>query len=119
MESPSANKAMIRSLYAAINAGDLDIIETLFAPDFVDHSTPEQDAGPEGVRQYFRELRAALPDLHVTIDDLLTEGEKVVVRTGWRGTTPGGNEHSRSLIQIFRIVDGAIREEWNEGGALL
>ena len=119
MENTSANKALIRSLYDAINAGELDIIETLFAHDFADRSAPEQEAGPQGVRAYFVELRASLPDLRVSIEDLLAEGEKVAVRTSWRGTTAGGDERSRSLIQIFRIVEGLIREEWNEGGALL
>lgn len=117
------SKDVIRMLYEAINAGDFTMIDEVFTTDFIDHSTPDQVMGPEGVRQYFTRLRTTLPDLHISIDDLIAEGEKVVVRTTWHGTettsTSPGKQRSRSMIQIFSIVNGKIREEWNEGADLL
>ena len=114
------NKAIIRHLVEeGVNQGRLDVFDELFAPDFVDRSTQEQAPGPEGVKLFFLALRADLPDLSVSIDDLIAEGDKVVIRTTWRGTRPSGQQAARTMIQIFRIADGKIQEEWNEGEGLL
>ena len=121
------NKALIRRLFEeAINRGNLAIVNEVFSADFVDHSTPGQPAGPGGVRDYFAAIRGGFPDVQVVLEDVLADGDKVVVRTTWRGTqrgsyegiAPTGKPAMRTLIQIFRIVDGLIVEEWNEGGSL-
>ncbi|MBA2393091.1 MAG: ester cyclase [Ktedonobacteraceae bacterium] len=119
---------MLRLLFEeALHRGNLALIETLFSPDFIDHSTPHQPPGYAGVQDYFREIRTGFPDIQVILEDVITEGDTVVARTLWRGTHLGtyqgspatGKTASRSLIQIFRLVDGLIREEWNEGRGLL
>ncbi len=110
-----------------MHRGNLAIVDEVFSSDFVDHSTPGQPVGPAGVKAYFAALRTGFPDIEVVIDDVIAEGEKVVVRTTWRGThrgiyegvEPTSTVATRTLIQIFRIVDGVIVEEWNEGGSML
>src|SRR5690348_4385021 len=110
------NKAIIRRLVEeALNQGKLETIDTLFAADFVDRSTPDQPPGPAGVKRYIAQVRADVPDLRVSIDDLIAEGDKVVIRTTWRGTHPSSQQSARTMIQIFRLADGKIQEEWNEG----
>ncbi len=80
--STEANKAIIRRLVEEVlNQGKLDVIDELFAPNFVDRSTGEQVPGPEGVRQFVSAVRAGFPDLLVSVDDLIAEGDKVVIRT--------------------------------------
>jgi steroid delta-isomerase-like uncharacterized protein len=125
--STAENKALIRRVFdEALNAGELSLLDQLFADDFVDNATPEQRPGPRGVKDYFRAVRTGFPDMRVTIDDLLAEGDKVVVRTTWRGThlgpyegiAPTGKTVARTMIQIFRVADGKIQEEWSEGGSL-
>ena len=125
--TPNANKAQIRRLYeAAFQRGDLGIVDEVFSADFVDHSTPGQPPGPGGVIAYFAAIRIGFPDVRVVIEDMIAEDDKVVVRTTWHGThrgfyeglPPSGKLTTRKLIQIFRIVDGLILEEWNEGGSL-
>jgi predicted ester cyclase len=122
------NKALIRHLFEeAIHRGNLAIVNEVFSAGFVDHSTPGQPAGPGGVRDYFAAIRSGFPDVQVALEDVLADGDKVVVRTTWRGThrgsyqsiAPTGKPAMRTLIQIFRIADGVIVEEWNEGGSLL
>lgn len=122
------NKALIRRLFEeAINRGNLAIVNEVFSADFVDHSTPGQPAGPGGVRDYFAAIRGGFPDVQVALEDVLADGDKVVVRTTWRGIhlgsyegiAPTGKPAMRTLIQVFRIADGVIIEEWNEGGGLL
>jgi steroid delta-isomerase-like uncharacterized protein len=122
------NKALIRRIFEeALQRGDLEIVDRFFSADFVDHSTPGQPRGPGGVRDYFAAIRSGFPDVRVVLEDVIAEGERVVVRSAWHGThrgiyegsDPTGKPVTRTLIQIFRIVDGKIVEEWNEGGGLL
>lgn len=125
--STAENKALIRRVFdEALNAGKLSLLDQLFASDFVDNATPEQRPGPQGVKDYFQSVRTGFPDMQVTIDDLIAEGDKVVVRTTWRGThtgtyegiAPTGKAITRTMIQIFCVADGKIQEEWSEGGSL-
>ena len=127
-QTPEQHKAIIRLLYEeALLQGKLELIERLFSPDFIDHSTPEQVPGYAGVRDYFLALRRGFPDLQVILEDVIAEGDKVAVRTGWQGThlgtyesvPPTGKQATRSLIQIFRFENGLIVEEWNEGPGFL
>src|ERR1700682_1223137 len=94
--SVEENKTIIRRVFAeALNQGKLELVDQLFTADFVDHSTPEQATGPAGVRDFFSSVRSGFPDIHVSIDDIIAEGSKVVVRTTWHGTHLGryaGNE---------------------------
>ncbi|HET9922436.1 MAG TPA: ester cyclase [Ktedonobacteraceae bacterium] len=122
------NKALIRRIFdEALNEGNLSLVDELFSPDFVDNATPEQPAGPTGVKAYFQAVRTGFPDIQVTIDDLIAEGDKVVVRTTWHGTHQGHYEGvapthrtaNRTMIQIFRIASNRVQEEWNEGQGLL
>lgn len=121
------NRAIIRRLVEEVlNQGKLDVIDELFVPDFVDRSTEDQTPGSEGVRQYIAGVRAAFPDLLVRIDDLIAEGDKVVIRTTWQGThqgiyegrAPTDKPARRTMIQIFRLANGKLAEEWNEGEEL-
>ena len=118
------NKAIIRRVFdEALNQGKLELVDELFNSDFVDHSTPEQATGPTGVKDFFSSVRSSFPDIHVTIDDMIAEGSKVVVRTTWYGSQqrretdndPTGKQGRGTLIQIFRLENGQIVEEWNEG----
>jgi steroid delta-isomerase-like uncharacterized protein len=118
---------MHRVFEEGLNQGRLEIVDELFSTRFVDHSTPEQVAGANGVKEYFARVCGVFPDMQVSIEDMVAEGEKVVVRTTWRGTylrtddaVPAlGRRVARTMIQIFRVVNGKIEEEWNEGGSLL
>lgn len=122
-----ANKALIHLLFEeVIQGGKLAKVDEIFSADFVDHSTPDQQAGREGVKGYLLMVRTGFPDLRITLDDVIAEGDRVVVRSTWSGThlgnygiAPTGKSGARTLIQIFRVVDGVIVEEWNEGGSLL
>jgi len=127
LKEENENKALIQLLFEeVIQGGNLAKVDEIFSADFVDLSTPDQWAGREGVKGYLRMVRTGFPDLSVTLDDVIAEGDRVVVRSTWRGThlgncgvAPTGNVGARTLIQIFRIMDGVIVEEWNEGGSLV
>ena len=76
--------------------------------------------GLEVTKQVIKDEIKAFPDLHVTIEDIIAEGDKVCVRlqetathTGeYRGLAPTGNKLSYTVVAIWRIVEGKIVEGW-------
>ena len=121
MNQAEANKALIRAHYdSTANAFKPSVIDRQVAADFIDHGQPDL-AGPEGVKAQTRSLRAAFPDLTVTIEDLVAEGDLVAVRGTWRGTHQGtfrgvppiGRRIELTSMAFWRIAGGQIRESWN------
>ncbi len=86
-----ANKVLIQKYFEEItNQGNLSAVEQYISPDFIDHDAPMGlMLGTEGVKQTITLLHEAFPDLQVTIEDIVAEGNKVVVRNTWRGTHKG------------------------------
>ena len=118
--SVEANKAVIRRLIdEVVNAGNLDAIDELVAPDFVNHN-PLPGATPDrtGFKAAFRNLHAAFPDLHAIDSDLVAEGDRVVALRGFEGTHNGpflgvpatGRHIILDGMTVFRVVNGQISE---------
>lgn len=103
--------------------GDLDAVDRYLDPGFVDHDPPYAGApdGPEGLRQAAAMFRAALPDWHSDLEQLVEEDDIVVERFTARGTHTGtelmgapatGRTVVLAGINVFRIADGRIVERW-------
>jgi steroid delta-isomerase-like uncharacterized protein len=111
---------VLRHWEEVVSKGNLEVIDEIFAPDFVVHETDQDIRGPEGVRQFIFMLRAAFPDLYVTIEDVIAQEDKVVQRWTGRGThqgelmgiPPTGNQISVAGITISRFDGGKVAEEW-------
>jgi ketosteroid isomerase-like protein len=86
-----------------VNQGDLAFVDEVYAPGFVDHSAwPGQAPGPAGIRDAIRDLRAMLPDLRVTVEQLIAEGDDVATRERWRATdAPTGQPITGAVMHIF------------------
>ena len=119
--STEQNKALVRRLMEEVfNRGNISLVDELFAPDFVEHEElpPGIPAGSEGVKQMSTMFRSAFPDFKATIDDMIAEGDKVVVRGTWSGThkgefmgiPPTGKRVSIGVIDIIRIAGGKFVE---------
>jgi steroid delta-isomerase-like uncharacterized protein len=104
-----------------INKGNLSKVDECIAESFVDHNgAPGMEPGPEGVKKAISAFRMAFPDLHFTIDGMMAEGEKVVVR--WTGTgtfnseflgnPPSGKPITVSGVDIIRMANDKIAERW-------
>jgi len=119
------NMALIRRFMEAQANADLDTLDELLSPDFIDHSSfANQEPGREGYKQQVAEQLAALSEVRCIIEDQLAKGEKVVTRITWRsihdrgeyfGLMPRGTEVEVTAMTIHRIVGGKITEEWSEG----
>lgn len=80
-------KATIRRLYEEIiNSGDLAALQEVIAPEY---TGPNGEPGPAGFASTVTGLRAAFPDIRFTIEDLLADRDRVVVRWTWQGTHRG------------------------------
>jgi len=116
------NKAIFRAIpEKVVNTGNLDAADQYFAQDFVDHTTPAGlPNGLAGFKAYITRLRSAFPDLHFTVEDVVAEGETVVVRATARGTMTGdflemkatGKTATWTEIHIGRLADGKVVEHW-------
>jgi serine phosphatase RsbU (regulator of sigma subunit)/predicted ester cyclase len=119
------NMALVRRFWEAVANAELDTLDELLAPDFVDHSSfAGQEPGREGYKQQVADQHAALSDVRCIIEDQLAQGEKVVTRITWRsvhdrgeyfGLTPRGTEVEVTAMTMHRIVESKVTEEWSEG----
>lgn len=123
--SEQENKDLVQRFYDdVLTGGQLDLIDKLAGEDFVDHEgmpgqpTPVQ--GRENMKEFIQEFHNAFPDLEVTVNESIAEGDRVTVRSTWAGTHEGalfGIEPSNqpvefTCIDIVRIEDGLAREHW-------
>ena len=120
--STEENKAIARRLVEeVINVGKLEAAAQYFTPDYIDHAaTPGLPPGVEGFTAFFTAFRAAFPDLHYHIEDVVAEGDRVVQRAMAHGTMKGdflgmpatGKNATWSEMHIVRVKDGKIVEHW-------
>ena len=121
----ATNKATTERFDDALNSGDAErifkTIDEVVAPDaLIRTPLPVEATGAELAKELFARLMRAYPDLHITIEDLIAEGDKVVSRntvTGthqgeYMGIPPTGNSVTYNEVIITRFADGRIVETW-------
>ena len=117
-----ANKATLRRfLNEAFGKGNLAAVDELIADNFVDHSPPpDVSTDKAGMKQIVKMFRSAFPDLSLTVEDMIAEGDKVAVRIASRGTHKGelmGIAATGRTVTIneqhwVRFATGKITEHW-------
>jgi steroid delta-isomerase-like uncharacterized protein len=121
----TANKATFTRFVDAVNTCDMEVIsktiDELVEPDAITRTPLPGDAtGAQLLKQVWVVLLRAYPDLHLTVEDLIGEGDKVVARivcsgthTGeYMGLPPTGKSIAYDEIFIFRFDDGRVVETW-------
>lgn len=105
------------------NNANAGIVDELFTPGFVHHlPDPRLPAGKDGLKLIGQAITAGFPDVQVTVEDLLADGDKVIERTTARAThtgefngiPPTGKPVTWTEIHIYRMEDGQIAELWSE-----
>jgi serine phosphatase RsbU (regulator of sigma subunit)/predicted ester cyclase len=123
------NKALVRRFLQAHANGDVDTVDEMLAPDFVDHNLmPGQQPGREGYLRALTEYHAAYSDTRYLIEKQLAEGDEVVTtfavsathdRGEWMGLVPTGKQFQALLILVHRVLGGKIiTDEWTQGSSL-
>ncbi len=121
--STEDNKALARRMYnEVINGGNLDLIDELVAEDFIEHEEQPglPTTGPAAPRAFFEMFKAGFPDMQMTVDELIAEGDLVVGRATVTGThngefmgiPPTGKSFKVRAIDIVRVRDGKFVEHW-------
>lgn len=117
------NKAIVRRVEETWSSGNLEALEELFAPDYVNHAAmPGMPQGLEGAKLAHQASVSSFPDRRVVIEDMIAEGDRVVVRCRMTGTNMGGipwagipaNEKKLDVqwISVYRIREGRVAESW-------
>lgn len=118
-------RRVIEDLYSQ---GKLDVADELYAADYVRHdpATPDITGGLDGIKEVCTRYRTAFPDLRLTTDDSLADGDKAIIRWSATGThqgalagiAPTGKRFEITGLTIFRFADGKIVEEWSNWDVL-
>lgn len=116
-------KEIVLRLAQVLNAGHLDRLNNILAPNYVRHDPNPlmKDAGREEYREAFTRLLEAFPDAKWTPEEILADGDRVIGRWIFRGThtgpffniPPSGKEVTYPILAIYRIEDGMIAEDWH------
>ena len=125
--STEENKALLLRFYEAFNKQNLAAMEELCAPDYVFHGTgvlPDSDLAR--IKQQHTVFWTAFPDMHIVLEDMIAEGDKVVARVTVRGThqgefmgiRPTGKQVGFTGIAIDRFKDGKFVERWSNSDDL-
>jgi len=121
MANGESNKATLRRVFEqGLNDNDEAVFDEVVAPSYVNHDLPAPAPGPEGFKQVLRQFRAAFPDMHVEIEQMVSEGDRVCTRGRFSGTHQGefmgvaasGKRFEVGYIDIWRLEDGKAVENW-------
>ena len=112
------NKAIVRRFIEAINTRTLASLNELISPDFI--YQPHQIQGLDRIKHIIEEEITGFPNLQVTVEDIIAEGDRVWVRltqtgthTGaFRGLQPTGKTITYTTVAIWHIVNGKVVEGW-------
>jgi len=115
------NKTLARRWFEDLfSRGELDATNEILSADFVDHLTHEDERGLEELKLYVSIYRTAFPDIQDAVEDIVAEGDKVVVRWTSGGThqgefmgvAPTGRHVTFTGMRLFRIAENKIVESW-------
>jgi steroid delta-isomerase-like uncharacterized protein len=119
--SSEENKALVRRTWEDLfNKGKLATADELISANFLNHAAPGSALGPGSFKQLVMMYRSAFPDVEFSIEDLLCDDDKVVIRNSFHGTHTGtfmgisatGKHISQEQIHIVRVASGQIVEHW-------
>jgi len=117
---PAAARALLDRYVAAVNAHDTSVFAEIFTQSYIQHSG-RSPSGLAAQVENFRRIIASMPDVRMTVDDRIVEGDKIVARTTYsathtqplRGIAPTGKAFTFRTIDIWRIENGKFAEHWD------
>ncbi len=120
--STEQNKALVRRIFEeGVNQNNPGVVDELLAPDFVIYDPPFGiQPNRQGFRQIFTAFRTAFPDIHVTFEQELADGDYVIHRGyvtathkgEFQGIAPTGKQVKVKTLDIWRVANGKAVENW-------
>ena len=116
----SENVTAIENAVAQMNSGNLEGYLEVYSDDLTLHGYPPEVQGKEGVSAFYAAFAKAFPDIQLSVDDAMADGDKVAIRYSFTGThrdefmgvPASGNKVEVDGQSFFRFVDGRIAERW-------
>jgi predicted ester cyclase len=117
-----SNKQAVARVYELLNSGHVQEVGDLVSPSYQEHDPlPGQGSGRDGALDRFAMITSGLAP-RFTIDDVVAEGDRVVVRWTnvgthigeFAGVPPTGRTFSIGGIDIYRLADGVLCEHWDQ-----
>jgi predicted ester cyclase len=127
-DSTARNKQIIRRVFDELyNQGNLDVADEIYSTEYIWHNVSGPDVhGAEGMKEHVAMVRSAFPDIKITAEDMIGEGDKVVTR--WMivathkgefgGIPPSDVQVKFTGILISRIAGGKVVEDWENSDVL-
>ena len=111
-----SNKAIVSRFFEEVfNKRNLALVDEFVSPNFINYNSSMQVRGAEGVKRAIMAQFEAFPNIHTTIEDIIAEGDKVVVRARDRFSQQrDGKWVELTWIEIIRLEDGKLAEAWVE-----
>jgi predicted SnoaL-like aldol condensation-catalyzing enzyme len=113
--SAKKNKEIVTNFFEEVfNHHNIDYLDGRIAVNYTNHNASIQVQGPDGLKRAVEAQFKAFPDLHTTLEDIIAEGNKVVVRCIDHFTRQDGVQVSIPWIEIIRLENGKLAEAWAE-----
>lgn len=115
------NKTLVKRVFEEIlNNNNLKAADEVFHTDYTNYSMPAPQKGPEGFKQVIGMFRGAFPDMHITVEEIIAEGNKIATRGYWTGTHNGDfmgiaatNKSVKvPYIDMWVAENGRLKENW-------
>jgi len=117
-----AIKSLVRQYFHRLmNEKDLSVCDEMLSTEYIDHDAPSDSVpGPQNIKEFVQKFLETYPDMHVEIEDLLVEENKVAARLVWQGhNRESGETFLQAGIIILRLNDkGQFLERWSAYQAL-
>ncbi len=122
-ENKEINRRVVEEI---LNQGNQDLIDELYDENYIGQMPPDEIKGPEGMKQFVSQFRNGFPDLKITIEDQIAEGDMVAIRqtttgthTGeFQGIAPTGKKVEITVSVMGRFANGKFVESWVNMDAL-
>ncbi len=115
MSAKKNKEIIIRFFEEVFNHRNINYIEGRISANYTNHNAAFQVEGPEGIKRAVEAQFKAFPDLHTTLQDIIAEDDKVVVRCIDHFTRqPDGVQIDLPWIEIIRLKNGMLVEAWVE-----
>ena len=115
------NKKLIEKIFnEVINERNFDKLDQIFAPNYVNYGIPNSKPGPDGFKEILQQFLDAYPDMKITIEHLIAEGNMVATSGYWTGTNkgsfmgaaPSNKPVKVSYIDLWKIENSKCIENW-------